>query len=206
MYDFFRGVAVQLDPDGNVSLDVQGVGYRLRVSQYTRRAIPLDGSTVLLHARMVVREDEHLLFGFYDPAERAAFDLLTAVQGVGPAVAMAILSTLGVDELRRSLHRRDVAALKKVKGVGAKSAERMVLELADKVERIPLGVSPSSDDSSDATAAPATLADDARSQAHRALVALGFSVRESEQALANVEDQDSSEAYVRASLGILRRV
>ena len=206
MYDFFRGVAVQLDPDGHVSLDVQGVGYRLRVSEYTRRAIPLDGSAVLLHARLVVREDEHLLFGFYDPAERAAFDLLTAVQGVGPAVAMAILSTLGVDDLRRSLHGRDVAMLKKVKGVGAKSAERMVLELADKVERIPLGAAAASDaaDAGDHVAAPP--AEQARSQAHRALVALGFSVRESEQALAGVDQQDDSEAYVRAALSILRRV
>lgn len=205
MYDFFRGVAVQLDPDGHVSLDVQGVGYRLRVSEYTRRAIPLDGSTVLLHARLVVREDEHLLFGFYDPAERAAFDLLTAVQGVGPAVAMAILSTLGVDDLRRSLHKRDVAALKKVKGVGNKSAERMVLELADKVERIPLGAGLPGEDGG---STPASTNDEnaVRSHAHRALVALGFSPRESEQALAAVDEQDNSEALVRAALGILRRV
>lgn len=199
MYDFFRGVPMHLDTVGNCCLDVNGVGYRLRISEQTRRAIPLDGSAVVLHARLVVREDELLLFGFFDPAERAAFDLLTAVQGVGPAVAMAVLSTLGVDELRRALHERSASVLKQVKGVGAKSAERMVLELADKVERIPVA-------SGSMTASlPNTPPDTARSEAHRALIALGFSSRESEQALAQIADAASSEAFVLAALAILRR-
>lgn len=205
MYDFFRGAVVHVDNLGNCCLDVNGVGYLLRVSEYTRRAIPLDGSPALLHARLVVREDEMLLFGFYDAAERAAFDLLTGVQGVGPAVAMAVLSTLGVNELRRALLAKEVATLKKVKGVGAKSAERMVLELFDKVERIPTAADPQTADG-ELLSEPSP----PRSEAHRALIALGFNPRESEQALVQVEanstDQDlTSEAYVRAALIILRR-
>lgn len=198
MYDFFRGVPVHIAPDGHCSLEVQGVGYRLRISEYTRQAIPLDGSSVVLHARLVVRDDDLLLFGFYDPAERAAFDLLTGVQGVGPVVALAILSHLGVDELRRVLIARDATALKKVKGIGAKSAERMVLELGDKAERIPSGVH--HPPAAKTTASPSSQVHD---EAHRALVALGFTPRESEQALSKL-DEDSSEALVRGALALLR--
>jgi len=203
MYDFFRGAVANLDNQGNCCLDVNGVGYLLRVSEYTRRALPLDGSPALLHARLVVRDDEMLLFGFYDAAERAAFDLLTGVQGVGPSVALAVLSTLGVNDLRRALQTKEAATLRKVKGVGAKSAERMVLELADKVDRIPtVAAEPGSE------AATLTQPSTPRSEAHRALIALGFNPRESEQAVAEVETSDeveTSEQFVRAALSILRR-
>ncbi|TVR45977.1 MAG: Holliday junction branch migration protein RuvA [Planctomycetota bacterium] len=201
MYEFFRGIPVHLDNLGNCCLDVNGIGYRLRVSDATRRAIPLDGSVVLLHARLVVREDEHLLFGFYDGAERAAFDLLTAVQGVGPAHAMSVLSTLGVNELRRALLAKDPAILKKVKGVGPKMAERLVLELGDKVERIPTVV----EGLEDSGLAAAPVVNDPRHEAHRALVALGFSAREAEQALAQLGADADSETLVRGALGFLRR-
>ena len=205
MYDFFRGAVVHIDNQGNCCLDVNGVGYLLRISEYTRQALPLDGSPALLHARLVVRDDEMLLFGFYDAAERAAFDLLTGVQGVGPAVALAVLSTLGVNELRRALQTKDVAMLKKVKGVGAKSADRMALELSDKVDRIP---TMAGEPYSVETAEPAAISmNEPSSEAHRALIALGFSAKESEVALKSLADDaslTSSEDYVRAALGVLR--
>ena len=190
-----------IDNQGNCCLDVNGVGYLLRISEFTRQALPLDGSPALLHARLVVREDEMLLFGFYDAAERAAFDLLTGVQGVGPAVALAVLSTLGVNELRRALQTKDIATLKKVKGVGAKSAERMALELSDKVERIPTMAGDPGE--RDAPAGPAETMNEPSSEAHRALIALGFSAKESESALHSLAEDSSlksSEDYVRAAL------
>ena len=136
MYDFLRGTVVSLDPSGRLALDVNGVGYALRVSEQTRRTIPIDGRPVTLHVRLQVKEDDLVLFGFADQGERAAFDLLLSVQGVGPAVALAVLSHLGVAELRRGLTVRDVKAFTAVKGVGTKTAERIVLELADKAERL----------------------------------------------------------------------
>lgn len=203
MYDFLRGTVASLDTSGRLSLDVNGVGYSLRISEQTRKGIPLDARVTTLYVRLVVREDDLILFGFIDAAERAAFDLLTSVQMVGPAVAMAVLSTLGVGELRRVLLTRDVATLKKVKGVGPKSAERITLELADKVERIPapllvaLGI--------DAPSAPSLAID----EAHRALIVLGFSSKDAAEALAKVavpgqDIKDGAEALLRAALALLR--
>ena len=194
MYDFLRGSVAALDAGGRLSFDVGGVGWSLRISEQTRQRIPLDGRTVTVWVRLVVREDDLLLFGFADVAERSAFDLLTAVQGVGPAVAMAILSHLGVGELRRALAVRDRAALHAVKGVGPKLAERVVLELADKAERIPAPA--------EAAATPgAQIAADVG----RALVALGYSTAQAADAVAKANRPGvDSEALLRACLALLR--
>ena len=195
MYDFFRGSVAALDAAGRLSLDVGGVGYLLRISEQTRRRIPLDGSAVTVHVRLVVREDDMLLFGFADAAERAAFDLLTGVQQVGPNVALAILSALGTDELRRILLTRDSKSLREVKGVGPKLAERLVVELADRVERIPASLS--------AAGASAPLR--AMEEAQRALIVLGFGGKEAAEALAAVASTGQpAEALVRLALARLR--
>ena len=199
MYDFLRGSVANLDTNGRLSLDVNGVGYPLRVSEQTRRTIPLDGRTVTLHVRLIVREDDLILFGFADAAERAAFDLLLAVQQVGPALALAVLSQLGVAELRSVLTSRDVAALRKVKGVGPKSAERIVLELADKVERIPAPLAAA------ATRATAPVGVQAVEEAQRGLIVLGFGTKEAADALAKVHQPGlGAEQLLRAALGVLR--
>jgi Holliday junction DNA helicase RuvA len=195
MYDFLRGAVAALDAAGRLSLEVGGVGYLMRVSEQTRRRLPLDGSTVLVHVRLVVREDDLLLFGFADPAERAAFDLLTGVQQVGPNVALAILSALGTDELRRVLLTRDAKALRAVKGVGPKMADRLVVELADRVERIPASLPTAG------AGAPAR----AIEEAQRALVVLGFGGKEATDALAAVAAPGKpAEELVRLALARLR--
>lgn len=195
MYDFLRGTVVSVDAGGRLSLDVNGVGYSLRISEQTRAHIPLDGRPVTVQVRLQVKEDDLVLFGFSDVAERSAFDLLVSVQQVGPAVAMAVLSTLGVARLREVLLTRDTAALRKVKGVGPKSAERIALELADKVERIP---------------APLGAAGEAGGsqpveEARRALVVLGFSAKDAGEALAKVAASGlGSEDLLRQALALLR--
>jgi len=195
MYDFLRGAVAALDAAGRLSLDVGGVGYLLRISEQTRRRIPLDGSAVTVHVRLVVREDDLLLFGFADAAERAAFDLLTGVQQVGPNVALAILSALGTDELRRILLTRDAKTLRGVKGVGPKLAERLVVELADRVERIPASL----------PAAGASAPLRAVEEAQRALVVLGFGGKETADALAAVAVPGKpAEELVRLALARLR--
>lgn len=195
MYDFLRGSVANLDSAGRLSLDVNGVGYFLRISEETRKRIPLDGSTVTVYVRLVVREDDLILFGFHDPAERVAFDLLTSVQQVGVNIALAVLSALGVSELRRVLISRDIARLRKVKGIGPKSAERIAMELADKVERIPAPLEPHG----------ATAGVQAVEEAHRALVVLGFSSKEAADALAKVATPGTKgEELLRAALAVLR--
>ena len=198
MYDFLRGSVASLDATGRLSLEVSGVGYSLRISEQTRKRIPLDGSSVLVYVRLIVREDDLILFGFHDPAERAAFDLLTSVQMVGATMAMAVLSDLGVGELRRVLISRDVARLKKIKGVGPKSADRIALELADKVDRIPAPTLNAE------VGAPVTGAV-AVEEVHRALIVLGFSPKEAADALAKVAKPGiGQEELLRAALGVLR--
>ena len=197
MYDFLRGTVAALDASGRLTLDVNGVGYSLRISEQTRRRIPLDGQTVTVHVRLLVKEDDLVLFGFSDSAERAAFDLLTSVQMVGPVVAMAVLSALGVAELRRVLIHRDVAALRKVKGVGPKSAERIALELADKVERIPAPLY--------APVPGASSAIQVVEEVHRALIVLGFDRKDAGDALAKVSRPGlDAEALLRLALAVLR--
>jgi Holliday junction DNA helicase RuvA len=196
MYDFLRGTVVAMDAGGRLSLDVNGVGYSLRISEQTRLQIPLDGRPVTIHVRLQVKEDDLVLFGFGDVAERSAFDLLISVQQVGPAVAMAVLSAMGVVRLRDALLTRDTAALRKVKGVGPKSAERIVLELADKVERIPAPL-----------AADTTGGNSSRSvdEARRALVVLGFSAKDASDALGKIATPDmGGEELLRRALSILR--
>ncbi len=197
MYDFLRGAVVAIDAGGRLTLDVNGVGYSLRISEQTRKHIALDGRAVTVHVRLLVKEDDLVLFGFSDAAERAAFDLLTSVQMVGPAVAMAVLSTLGVADLRRVLLTRDVAALRKVKGVGPKSAERIAMELADKVERIPAPLTAAGSD-----APPGLLAVE---EAHRALIVLGFDRKDATDALAKAAKPGvGAEELLRLALAILR--
>jgi len=199
MYEFFRGVVCAIDSEGWLSLDVGGVGYRLRVSEYTRSTIPLDGSVVTVHARLQVKDDDHVLFGFADPAERAAFDLLTSVQGVGPSVAMNILSVHHVTALKRALAGKDAAALAAVKGIGAKSAQRIVLELHDKVERIPVPVE------DEGGAVPAGPEARARDEARQGLIALGFPSSRVGQVLDRLEVGDrDAEALLREALNLLR--
>jgi Holliday junction DNA helicase RuvA len=196
MYDFLRGTVAAIDAAGHLTLEVGGVGYFLRISAQTRRHIPLDGRVITIYVRLLVKEDDMVLFGFIDAAERSAFDLLTSVQMVGPALAMAVLSNLGVVELRRALLTRDIAALKAIKGVGQKSAERIAMELADRVERIPapLSVQPN---------APA--GSQQSDEALRALVVLGFDRRKAGDALASVTtDGISAEELLRLALAILR--
>ncbi len=199
MYDFLRGTVAALDASGRLTLDVNGVGYSLRISEQTRRHIPLDGRTVTVHVRLLVKEDDLVLFGFSDAAERTAFDLLTSVQLVGPVVAMAVLSALGVGELRRVLISRDAASLRKVKGVGPKSAERIVLELADKVERIPAPLGPPS------AGAGAPTGVQSVEEAQRALIVLGFDRKDAGDALARVAQPGlDAEALLRLALAVLR--
>jgi Holliday junction DNA helicase RuvA len=197
MYDFLRGTVANLDTEGRLSLDVNGVGYSLRISEQCRGAIALDGSAVTLPVRLVVRDDDLILFGFIDVSERAAFDLLTSVQQVGPAVALAILSACDVATLRGVLLTRDVATLKKIKGVGPKTAERIVLELADKVVRIPEPFRPGG--------AKASREEAAIGEAHRALIVLGFGPKEAGDALAKAARPGiSGEELLRAALAVLR--
>ena len=133
MYEYIQGHLASLEPTQAV-IDRGGVGYLLEITLNTYEALRrAEGDTVKLYAHLVVREDAHQLFGFADMAEREMFRLLTAINGVGNQTARVMLSSLTVDELRAAIQQQDVKKVQRVKGIGAKTAQRIVLELADKI-------------------------------------------------------------------------
>lgn len=133
MYEYIKGQLASLEPTQAV-VDCGGVGYLLEISLNTYEALRrADGGQVKLYAHHAVREDAQQLFGFFDLAERELFRLLIAVNGVGNQTARVMLSSLTVDELREAIRTQDVKKVQRVKGIGAKTAQRIVLELADKM-------------------------------------------------------------------------
>lgn len=122
-------------------IEVAGVGYRVAFSVLTLSRLPPPGEPVRVRVRTVVREDAFELYGFLTPVEEAMFALLTSVSHVGPRLAMTVLSGLEVDELVVALERGEVARLTRIHGVGKKTAERLVLELKDKVKVLPRAAS-----------------------------------------------------------------
>ena len=119
-----------------VIVSCQGVGYEIDVPMSTFYPLPRPGEEVTLLTHLVVREDAHLLFGFLTAGERNAFRQLLKISGVGPKVALSVLSGLSVDELAAAVSSGDAARLTKVPGIGKKTAERLVLELRDKLPKV----------------------------------------------------------------------
>lgn len=165
MYEYICGRLASLEPTQAV-VDCGGVGYLLEISLNTYEALrKADGAQVKLYAHLVVREDAQQLFGFSDMAEREMFRLLVSISGVGNQTARVMLSSLTVDELRNAIQTQDVKKVQRVKGIGAKTAQRIVLELADKM--CAMGVVGT-------TGVVGTLANQARDEAMTALTMLGF--------------------------------
>ena len=119
-----------------VIVSCHGVGYEIDVPMSTFYPLPRAGEEVVLFTHLVVREDAHLLFGFLTPGERTAFRQLLKISGVGPKVALSVLSGLSVDDLAAAVADGDAGRLTKIPGIGKKTAERLVLELRDKVPKI----------------------------------------------------------------------
>jgi Holliday junction DNA helicase RuvA len=133
MISRLSGSLVECRPE-YVVVDVGGVGYRVQIPLGTYYTLASgDSSRVTLHIHTHVREDALQLYGFDGSAERAMFEKLIAISGIGPRVALAILSGLGADELRECVNRQDRARLEKTPGIGRKTAERVLLELRDKL-------------------------------------------------------------------------
>ena len=182
-----RGKPVVHDADGLV-LDVGGVGYRLLATPTAiRKADGVDEAVIETHLH--VREDALLLFGFADVAERELFEQLLAVSGVGPKVALAIVSGYSPGELRRAIVREDDALFQTIPGIGKKTAQRVVLELKERIA--PLVA---------VDEAPQLGAGDGHIVARDALVELGYSTAEAEQRLAEIDPDLPPAERVRQAL------
>ena len=177
----------------HVVVSCGGVGYRLAVSAETLRQVPAAGRPATLHTHLIVRDDALLLYGFATEAERDLFLLLIGVQGVGPKVALAILSGGSPRELLAAVAAGDTARLQTVPGVGKRTAERVVVELREKV-----GSAPADD--------PIVVArgDDPRLLARDGLVGLGFSQQEAEQLLDGAPEGTPEDLIAHALRGSRR--
>ena len=176
---------------GRVVLDVGGVGYLLRVPMSTFLELPPVGSTAELHVTTHVREDAITLYGFLTPAERDLFERLNTVSGVGPRIALGALSGLGPGELVRAIAEGDPGRLSSVPGIGKKTAERIVIDLQDKMA--PVAV---------ARSANRAVAGGAASDVVSALVNLGYQERQAARAVqeAKQEGREGFEALLREAL------
>jgi Holliday junction DNA helicase RuvA len=175
-----------------VLVDVQGVAYELDVPMSTFYQLPATGQRVTLHTTLIVREDAHLLFGFASSAERQAFRQLLKISGIGARTALAVLSGMTVDELHQAVAAQDSARLTRVPGIGKKTAERLLLELRDKLEA--------------SVSAAAGVPQSSRSDSLNALLALGYNEKEAAAALTKLPADLSTAEAIRQSLKLLSKV
>ncbi len=201
MISLIAGTLVAKELDRAEVLTAGGVGYELAIPLGTYESLPRVGEAVRLHASLVVREDDWLLFGFATPFERAVFRKLLVAKGVGPALALGMLSTLSAERLVRAIRERDLPTLQQVPRVGRKKAEQLVLDLADKLDDVATTPSDAS--------RPGAASD---ADAIRALVSLGYAAPDAEKAVRAARDamppsgaSPSTAELVRAALPLVGR-
>lgn len=193
------GTLVEKTPP-ELLVDVGGIGYEISASMTTVYDLPQIGEKVTLFTHFLVKEDSQTLYGFIDKSERALFRVLIKVNGIGPKMALAVLSSMSAEELISNVQDSDVSALTRIPGVGKKTAERLIIELRDKLGQAA---------KTDLFSAPAVLKQvqaDPRQEAEAALISLGYKPQEAAKAIAGVPtDGASSEDVIRAALkGMLR--
>jgi len=188
-----NGILLEKQPPA-ILIDVQGVGYELEASMSTFYNLPECGEAVTLHTHMVVREDAQLLYGFFSSSERLMFRTLIKISGVGPKLALTILSGMSADDFSRCILDGDSKALTQLPGVGKKTAERLVVELKDRIEK---------DDSIKlpGTATKVEKQENPVNDAVSALISLGYKAQQASQMIRNMDvEGKSTEEIIRAAL------
>lgn len=191
MIGSLRGTMAARTDEGEVVVEVGGVGYRLAVTPATAATLTTDRREVLLHVHTHVREDAIVLFGFLHDDERRCFEALLGAHGVGPALALAILSSLSPAALSTAVLEDDVETLCAVPGVGRKTAARLLIDLKSRLDLPDLSVSGSRGCSSNR---------EARIEVRGALVELGYGADEIKQTLAGLPDDAEVEELLRLAL------
>lgn len=184
------GILLEKTPP-QVVLDVQGVGYELDVPMSTFYNLPKTGEQVVLHTHLIVREDAHLLFGFATESERHTFRQLLKVNGIGARTALSVLSGLSVGDLAQAIATQEASRLTKIPGIGKKTAERLLLELRDKLDK-----NVSSEPSSRTNNSNDVL---------NALVALGYNEREALAAIKQLPEGVAVSDGIRQALKLLSK-
>jgi len=182
-----RGVLAEKQaPD--ILVDVHGVCYELQVPMSTIYQLPALGQDVVLHTHMVVREDAQLLYGFYSQQERRMFRSLIKVSGVGPKMALAILSGMAVEEFVKTVRINDIAGLTRMPGIGRKTAERLIVEMKDRLSEWSVEIGAPDYSSGDLVQVPSER--QLSQEAETALVALGYKPVEATRIIAKALKAD----------------
>jgi Holliday junction DNA helicase RuvA len=196
MIGFLRGILVHKAPPFLV-LDVQGVGYEVEAPMTTFYDLPAINEEIKLHTHLVVREDAHILFGFSAEAERTLFRTLIKVNGVGPKLALTILSGQSAEEFHRCIQDNDTQALVRLPGVGKKTAERLVIEMRDRLPDLADSVATSTNK----TGATTPAIGNPKQEAVSALCSLGYKPLDASKMVQNISTEGKScEDIIRLAL------
>jgi Holliday junction DNA helicase RuvA len=191
MYAYIYGTLEEVDSQ-QVVIEANGIGYHIFVPGLILQKLPSKGSKVKLYTYMHLREDCQELYGFLEKEEKIFFEKLITVSGVGPKAAIGMLSTLTVNQLALAILTGDRKTLCKAPGIGKKTADRIILEMKDKIDKDAMSFSDT------ASASPGSWSNE-RMEAFQALQALGYGAAEAESALAGLEEKDAS-ALIRLAL------
>ena len=183
MYDYIKGQIVELNP-AEVTLECYGIGYHILISLTTFTQLQNSGGNATVYIHHIIREDDEQLYGFFDKKERSIFRLLISVSGVGPNSARMMLSSLTPDEVCTAITAQDVNKIKSVKGIGVKTAQRVILELKDKIGK---GVS---ENTFGELLSP--VSSPVRDEASSALVLLGFTKANVEKVVSSIISKNPS--------------
>ena len=174
-------------------LDVQGVGYEVEAPMTTFYDLPALGEQIKLHTHLVVREDAHILFGFSSESDRVLFRTLIKVNSVGPKLALTILSGLSAQDFQRCVSDNDVQALVRLPGIGKKTAERLIIEMRDRLPNLGSTNSESGDNK-------VVTNNNAKQEAISALMALGYKAQDASKMVQNIASDISCEDIIRQAL------
>lgn len=196
-----NGVLVEKQPP-EILLEVSGVGYEVQMPMTCFYDLPKVGDNAIVYTHFVVREDAQLLFGFNNKTERALFRELLKANGVGPKLGLAILSGMSAQQFVSCVNNEDATALVKLPGVGKKTAERLVLEMKDRLKNWGNDLfTPFSDSAVIEPASDATIANNAADDAVSALVALGYKLPQAQKAVKSISKPHmSTEVLIKESL------
>ncbi|MEW6019775.1 MAG: Holliday junction branch migration protein RuvA [Pseudomonadota bacterium] len=191
---------VQSSDAEGIVLDVGGVGYRLTMSARSLALLGAAPSEVFVHTHLHVREDVLSLFGFVEQEEKQFFEILKGVSGVGPKVAISILSAYSPADLSRAVLSKDIALFQSISGIGKKTAERLVLELKDKVGELPVATNTATGAEGVSGDVADTPGEGSYYLAREALISLGYNFAEAERALAGADPDARVEDLVKEAL------
>jgi Holliday junction DNA helicase RuvA len=196
-----RGILIEKQPP-EILIEVSGVGYEVNMPMTCFYNLPDEGSEAIVYTHFVVREDAQLLYGFINKTERALFRELLKANGVGPKLGLAILSGMSAKQFVACVHNEDATSLVKLPGVGKKTAERLVLEMKDRLKDWAMDLfTPFTDGAAPLLQEDPTIKGNAKDDAIAALMALGYKAHQAEKAVKNIPGRDhSSEALIKEAL------